>query len=541
MDGASEGPAPVHRRVRRPLVALGIVAVGGAVAGAYFGLHAARLPGPAAGGTPPPRAYAAMAYDEAAHQVVLFGGMGDAGAVLDDTWTWDGSAWTQQHPSVSPPARAFAGMTYDPDGRDLILVGGRQMQAAGGPIVCSGGVSGSVTATVPRLAPASPPNGALTPPPVSVPPPMSVPVTPASPRPCRAPAPQALDDTWTWDGGAWHRTNAALPAGIALSEPVQVATDPTTGQVLLLAQTQPEPVPLPACPVPAPGSTATPSTACAAPAMQAVVRAWTWSGTAWAQVVAALPAAGMGIAVGGTGTLVADPTSGHLADFRSGAAIVCDEAPSGGANVMPCPLKGSTGSGSGAPTVVPPAAPGAPAAVPAPQAPGTPPAANAPQTPRASPLPLPTPPATACCSGSVTVWDGSGWSQPRSLASSPTAFGSPIAGDAAHHGVIAYVLGATWRWDGSAWSQLHPARAPGLVSGTSIAYDGLAGRVLLFGGVQQGSPGPPPGYSNALWAWDGTAWTLLSGTTASPTTAATPSPTAAPLVPPSFTPRPSPS
>ena len=48
-----------------------------------------------------------MAYDAADGTVVLFGGQGRSGS-LGDTWTWDGSAWTQAHPSTSPPALSAA-------------------------------------------------------------------------------------------------------------------------------------------------------------------------------------------------------------------------------------------------------------------------------------------------------------------------------------------------------------------------------------------------------------------------------------------------
>ena len=47
---------------------------------------------------------ASMAYDPATSQLVLFGGHG-AAASLGDTWTWDGTTWTQQTPATSPTAR----------------------------------------------------------------------------------------------------------------------------------------------------------------------------------------------------------------------------------------------------------------------------------------------------------------------------------------------------------------------------------------------------------------------------------------------------
>lgn len=517
---AGTAAAPVRRRLLWTLVAVGLIAVGGGAAGAYFGLHAARGTGSAQGAAPAARAYAAVAYDEASHQVVLFGGMSAGGAALGDTWTWDGSSWTEQHPSVSPPPRASAATTYDPHGRDLVLVGGRQVQASGGPIACSGSGSASANA-IPPVVPTTQHVG--TPVPTTTghqpapstaqgsPPPAIAPVPPSSTAPCiAATPPPVLNDTWTWDGSQWHRTGAAPPTGVALDTPA-LATDPTTGQVMLLSPTAPQPEPLYACPVPAPGSG---GVSCRPPAPQAV-HAWTWSGSAWQQVSEALPAAQMPINVGGTGALVADPTSGHLAVFRSGAAVVCGEASAAGEQAMPCPLgEGSAVANGGAqapPGTVPP-----PAGVP------------------------PTKPSSAvCCAGSVTVWNGNGWAQPRSLPHSPTVFGTALAGDAAHHSVLAYTPEATWQWNGSSWSELHPSRSPGRVVGAAVVYDGSSGRVLLFGGLD--TPlAAQPGYTNALWAWDGTTWTLLGGAAPSPSPSPSPTPTPTPGIAPPSTPGPPP-
>ncbi len=69
-----------------------------------------------------------MAYDAAASDIVLFGG---AGAVspyrsgyLRDTWTWDGTTWTQQAPATHPSAREQASMAYDAATGQVVLFGG---------------------------------------------------------------------------------------------------------------------------------------------------------------------------------------------------------------------------------------------------------------------------------------------------------------------------------------------------------------------------------------------------------------------------------
>ena len=65
-----------------------------------------------------------MAYDAATGNVVLFGGRNKEGYDLSDTWTWDGSTWTKQAPAASPPAREIASMAYDAATRNIVLFGG---------------------------------------------------------------------------------------------------------------------------------------------------------------------------------------------------------------------------------------------------------------------------------------------------------------------------------------------------------------------------------------------------------------------------------
>ncbi len=54
---------------------------------------------------------------------MLFGGFVN-GHQLGDTWTWDGTTWTQQHPAVHPPARRYAAMAYDAATGAAVLFGG---------------------------------------------------------------------------------------------------------------------------------------------------------------------------------------------------------------------------------------------------------------------------------------------------------------------------------------------------------------------------------------------------------------------------------
>lgn len=73
--------------------------------------------------TPPARWGGAMAYDRERQQVVLFGGFGDGGQ-LNDTWVWDGTFWTLKNPANRPTVRDSAGMAYDASSKKVVLFGG---------------------------------------------------------------------------------------------------------------------------------------------------------------------------------------------------------------------------------------------------------------------------------------------------------------------------------------------------------------------------------------------------------------------------------
>lgn len=76
---------------------------------------------------PSPRRGHALAWDAARQRVVLFGGF-DGRAVLDDTWTWNGSTWRRVTTSPSPPARQGHTLVWHPAAQHVLLaagVGGR--------------------------------------------------------------------------------------------------------------------------------------------------------------------------------------------------------------------------------------------------------------------------------------------------------------------------------------------------------------------------------------------------------------------------------
>ena len=75
--------------------------------------------------SPPARTYMSMAYDAARGNIVLFGGTNSTHSnVLADTWTWNGTTWTQKSPATSPPAREFFALAYDAATSNVVLFGG---------------------------------------------------------------------------------------------------------------------------------------------------------------------------------------------------------------------------------------------------------------------------------------------------------------------------------------------------------------------------------------------------------------------------------
>ncbi|MEE8408805.1 MAG: kelch repeat-containing protein, partial [Myxococcota bacterium] len=83
----------------------------------------------ASGSGPSPRVRAAIAYHPVTGETLLFGGclgtLCDSPAdMLNDTWVWDGAVWRQASPSQSPSPRFGAALGYDPPSGDIILFGG---------------------------------------------------------------------------------------------------------------------------------------------------------------------------------------------------------------------------------------------------------------------------------------------------------------------------------------------------------------------------------------------------------------------------------
>jgi hypothetical protein len=72
---------------------------------------------------PSPREEAGIAYDPIRNRVVLFGGRDDLGTAFGDTWEWDGMNWLQRSPAAAPPPCKGA-LAYDPATHQVVQLGG---------------------------------------------------------------------------------------------------------------------------------------------------------------------------------------------------------------------------------------------------------------------------------------------------------------------------------------------------------------------------------------------------------------------------------
>jgi hypothetical protein len=188
---------------------------------------------------PPARRSAAMAFDPALHQLILFGGQSSDGQLLNDTWAWNGASWyeqSNQSPLQSPSPREGAAMAYDGSG-DLVLFGGTGAGAPGST------PPGSSTTSLPVSPPGSSPSA----------------TTASSEGPLKA-----LSDTWLWTGSGWV-PGTDSPAGPPARSGAALAFDQTHQEAVLF------------------GGESTPADS---NSPQLLGDTWAWTGDSWRRVAA---------------------------------------------------------------------------------------------------------------------------------------------------------------------------------------------------------------------------------------------------------------
>ncbi len=173
--------------------------------------------------SPSARTGAAIVYDPATRQLLLFGGSakpGTEGGYNGETWTWTGATWRRLHPATSPPARHNADMIYDAGSQDVILFGGYDGSYLGDTWSWNG-------TTWTQLSPASSPSPRDS---------ESLVYDPASQTAIMfggfSSSTGRLSDTWSWDGTTWTQLSPASSPGV-VTVAWQAGYDPTSQQLLL--------------------------------------------------------------------------------------------------------------------------------------------------------------------------------------------------------------------------------------------------------------------------------------------------------------------
>jgi len=390
---------------------------------------------------PPARWGHAMAYDSLRGQVVLFGGVGVSG-FLNDTWVWNGTNWVQQGPATVPPARYAHSMAFD---------------AARGEIVLFGGWSGS----------------------------------------------SALQDTWAWDGAQWSvRSPAAKPTARSGHK---LAYDAARSEVVLFG-----------------GFSNT-----------YLNDTWVWNGSSWIQkspAVAPGPRHNHG--------MVYDSSRDRIVLFGGGTASGLSHETwewNGTSWSQASPVSHPPGrnwhsmaydaarartvifSGDGGPS------PGSPTFLNdtwewdgvnwAEKLPSTGPAGRRGASAtydagRGEILLFGGSGASGQLLGDTWIWQGAAWVQ-RSPAAIPSArTGHAMAYDPDRRKVVLFggavgsasLLNDTWEWDGTLWVQKSPPTSPTPREGHSMVFDSQRRRIVLFGGRDAG------GALADTWVWDGNQW-----------------------------------
>ena len=162
-------PAGAFDAVRNVIVEFGGYSGGTTYRGDTWTFDGSTWTNKAPATAPSARSAASIAFDAATSTTILFGGYNGTSA-LSDTWSWNGTTWTQLFPAATPPARAQAATAYN---------------AATGTVVMFGGHSGS----------------------------------------------SDLSDTWSWNGTNW--SSVTTPAGLTARSDSALAYDATASKLVL--------------------------------------------------------------------------------------------------------------------------------------------------------------------------------------------------------------------------------------------------------------------------------------------------------------------
>jgi hypothetical protein len=349
-------------------------------------LHPATSPSPS---TP----YAQATYDPSIQRIVLFGGGLPSccnNLFTNDTWTWNGTNWAKLHPVTSPPPQGQGAMTYDATNHEIILFGGQYGQYANGAYLDTTWIFNGTT----WVKPSAPP-----PPPKQHP---TIDLTPAS-------GPTGTTISVTGSGFGDYR---AIDIYFDIREIVLTVT--SGGGRFAVTSVIP---------------------AGANPGRHEITTVQRGAGLA-AQTTFTVTTTGSSVPIGRSDASFAYYPPSHTPIMFGG------HTSGGGPNL-----------------------------------------------------------------DDTWTWDGASWAQLSPATSPAPRFGAAEVFDAASHQLLlfggsnsSFSYGDTWAWNGSNWTQLYPATSPSVRDNASIAYDPVHKDVLLFGGANYSD------YLDDTSIWNGSNW-----------------------------------
>ncbi|MCI4358228.1 MAG: PKD domain-containing protein [Thermoplasmata archaeon] len=154
---------------------------------------------------PPARWDSGFAYDPAAQETVVFGGLTTFSGTtvgLSDTWTFDGTNWTAHASGATPVMRSSPAMAWDGQSQSIIMVGGVPTSAATGRTWSFS--SGNWTMQSPTTSPPQMGGAAAATNPLNGSP---IIYGGCASNPCST---GSLNQTWTYSNGNWYRLFPAL-------------------------------------------------------------------------------------------------------------------------------------------------------------------------------------------------------------------------------------------------------------------------------------------------------------------------------------------
>lgn len=176
--------------------------------------------------SPPPRNFAAAAYDPSLGGILLFGGNGTGSVSLGDTWEFNGTTWVQLSPPASPSPRSGAAASYDPGIGEVVVFGGIQYNATTATNTYLGGTwafNGETWAKLPQPAGPAPRAYAG----MAYDPALSSMVLFGGLLSSSA----SSDSTWAMPGQTWEKQSPASSPPASLF--FDMADDASSGQVVL--------------------------------------------------------------------------------------------------------------------------------------------------------------------------------------------------------------------------------------------------------------------------------------------------------------------